>query len=136
MADDPRRFLRYVLPGLVFGIDLVFLLWLLRPELVGPRLVAVKKEAGLALVAGSVFASGGLGLIFSSIHHVIHWRQGTLFVDHRLHLERLVKAGILELPDVGKDKGEQCAYIGRLTCEASWMVSVAIWNQLNLSGFT
>jgi len=71
---DARRFLRYLMPGAVYGIETLFLLWIICP-VPGQKYVLDPsgKDSLIGIVLGSVIVFSALGYIFSSIHHACHW---------------------------------------------------------------
>jgi hypothetical protein len=71
--DDARRFLRYVLPGLVFGIETLLWLFIVFPGWTQSQLLSVSAKDGIALAIGSVLASGAVGYVFATVHHWCHW---------------------------------------------------------------
>lgn len=71
--DEARRFLRYVMPGIVYGVVTMFLLWIICPKLIQGIISSNTEKDNLGTFFGSVLVSGGLGYIFSTIHHGCHW---------------------------------------------------------------
>ena len=116
--DEARRFFRYVIPGLVFATQLIILLWLLRPDWISQYLVELKKDSGIGLVFASILATGGIGALFSSIYHALHWQEKAM--DHSKGLKRLVKEGLLELKDHDPEK---------LTRSDAWIILTALWHE-------
>lgn len=72
--EDARRFLRYVMPGLVFGTETLLWLFVVLPEWTQTLVSNLGDKSGLGVVLGGVLASGAIGYIFSTIHHLCHWR--------------------------------------------------------------
>lgn len=125
--DEARRFLRYILPGLLFAIEVVLLLLLLRPDLALAQLTAVKDAEGLGLVLAALVASGGLGFFLSTLHHTFHWWPWTprpKAVDHSTVIENLVKARILSIRRVDGKEFNATA----LTREQAWMILSGLWH--------
>jgi hypothetical protein len=89
--DEARRFLRYVMPGFVFGVETVLCLLIVYQEWMWSeiRSFAVKGSLGGAL--GGVLASGALGYIFAAIHHA-RLRREWPGEGFRKRLQRLGKA--------------------------------------------
>lgn len=125
--NEARRFLRYVIPGLIFAIQIVVLLWLLRPgwirEVYSHEL---KKESGIALVFAALLASGGLGTIFSTIHHSWHRRKKCRFMDHREVINRLEAEDILGLKGQSSETDKTKT---PLTRDQAWSILVALWHE-------
>ena len=116
--DDARRFLRYVLPGVFFALETSVLLFLLRPDLLSALLATLSKESALGAALLALFATGGLGFLFSVVHHAIHWRASGKTIDHRSNLERLRRDQVLELPS---------AQSLTLTREDAWVITSTLW---------
>ena len=123
--DEARRFLRLVTPGLVFAVEVVILLWLLRPDLVSLEFEKFKTDSGISFLFAGLLASGGLGFIFSAIHHNWHGRNWTRFwkptkMDHSGVIKQLIDAEILKVCDVSKEQ---------ISRENAWIIMNAIWHQ-------
>lgn len=70
--DEARRFLRYVVPGLVYGVETLVLVLIADPGWTLDQLKTVSKDVvGVALTA--FLASGALGYIFAALHHLFLW---------------------------------------------------------------
>jgi hypothetical protein len=70
--DEARRFLRYVFPGLVYVTETLVGLLLALPHWTVAQMAILRADSvGVAL--GGLLASGGLGYIFSAIHHSCVW---------------------------------------------------------------
>jgi hypothetical protein len=80
IMDDSRRFLRYVMPGLVFGVQVGGLLYIVYPDLVWKTIAEFSgsEKNALAAVIASFLVSGALGYIFAAIHH--EWLRGEMAV--------------------------------------------------------
>lgn len=65
--DEAKRFIRYVLPGLVFPLQII-LVYALNGDLVNLK----DNYLGASFVA--FFASGILGFLFSNLYYILHWR--------------------------------------------------------------
>ena len=119
--DEARRFLRLVIPGLVFGVEVVILILLLRPDKVDRLNELLAKDSGLAVLSAGLLGSGALGFIFSSIHH--EWlalSKGDL-MDRRPVLQRLVDKPVLKLRGT-KEPHE-------LTHQEAWIILTALWHE-------
>jgi len=73
---EGRRFLRYATPGLVLIVELGLLLWIFDPvgwlSTIGSALGGSPESAiGIAITA--LVASGGIGAVFSAVHHTLLW---------------------------------------------------------------
>ena len=72
--EETRKFLRYITPGLIFVVETTLLLWLIFPMDVKTLIQSLQEDKSLGLVLALLLASGGLGFIFSIIHHLAYWR--------------------------------------------------------------
>ncbi len=90
--DEAQRFLRFVLPGVLYVVASCGLLLLLRPDLLAVGLPYLKDSVGMAGVLGALIASGGLGFIFSMVFHEMDWRSNRSPLNHRGLVTRLMKA--------------------------------------------
>lgn len=97
--DEARRFLRYVTPGLVFLTETLILLFVIEWDIVYRIVNGFKAESGVGLVIATLFASGGVGFMFSVAHHYVHWHFPHAVVDHRQFIFLLRKRGIIRLLD-------------------------------------
>ena len=71
--DEARRFLRYVTPGLTFAVQALLLLFIVNPPWTLDRIGELKEDTGAGLAFALFLASGGLGYLFSVVHHRLHW---------------------------------------------------------------
>jgi hypothetical protein len=97
VGDEARRFLRYIVPGLVYGVTFLSLMLIVLLDPTIDFLASVTEKNGLGLAATGVLASGGLGYIFAAIHHGVHWYfpcDQDVF-DHRTIVGRLQSAGLV-----------------------------------------
>lgn len=67
--DEARRFLRYVMPGLVYGVETLLLLFIVFPKWTQHLILDVVAKDGVGAALGGVLASGALGYIFATLHH-------------------------------------------------------------------
>jgi hypothetical protein len=119
--DEARRFLRYVTPGIIFALELTILLFVLRPEWKLEKLLEFGKDSGIATILVALLASGGLGFIFSTIHHHLHSLKWCDLMDHTQVINQLRNEGVLDLQ--GLDK----TYIP--TKKQAWVIVTAVWHQ-------
>lgn len=73
MDDEVRRFLRYVMPGLVYGVETLLFLYIVMPGFTVCIIENFHDKEGLGAIVGVFLASGGLGYIFAAVHHWVHW---------------------------------------------------------------
>ena len=100
--DEARRFLRYITPGLTFLIEIISLLFIAQPSIMLEHTKTLGGNANLSLPFTALIASGGIGYIFSLIHHFLFWqiyawREWTsLIYDHRDMLKALEKQNFIK----------------------------------------
>jgi len=128
--DEARRFLRYVLPGLVFGLEAILLFVLLRPDLIGALGKALNTASGLGSAVAGFLVSGAVGFLCGTVHHAIHWRKTGKVMDHSASLKRLVRAGILELRVPGENDPLPESPLNR---ERAWVLNSAIWYERRMT---
>lgn len=93
--DEARRFLRYVMPGVVYGVETALLLWITCPTWLQCIITSNLGKDNLGAIFGSVLVFGGLGYLFSVIHHARHClcnetcNEKERVLDHRLLAKRL-----------------------------------------------
>jgi hypothetical protein len=95
--DEARRFLRYVMPGLVYGVEVAVFASLVLPDVAAKAVAKASDENGLAVALGGLLASGGLGYIFASAHHFVHWRlpSDNNIINHTPNIRRLMDERII-----------------------------------------
>jgi len=125
---EAQRFLRYVTPGLTFGVIVLILLLILIPHWTVSQLTGLlKKDAGLLAVLGTLLASGGAGFLFSILHHAWHWRSGGSDIDHSDKISRLVKAKRLEFVNI--ENQEEITDAPMIDRHFAWIILTAIWHE-------
>lgn len=79
--DEARKFLRYIMPGLVFGTLTLLWLFIIDPHFKDYFLSTIK-ESALGTALGSLLMSGSLGYIFATIHHCFHSKCDIDVLNH------------------------------------------------------
>jgi len=125
-VDDARRFLRFVIPGALYGLVTALLLSLLRPDWIDPALRALRSGEGLLTVAGGLVASGVLGFLFGVIHHEIQSTFGGA-IDHSGFVRSLIRNGTQVL--VVTEEGARQLAVTEATPEAALAIITAEWHQ-------
>lgn len=125
--NEAQRFLRYITPGLVFLAEALFLLVIILPEWTIASLAAIKGDQALGLILGTLLASGGLGFIFSVIHHASHWAWGEPPVDHSGLVARLRKRRVIMLLDAQTDT--PIPHNVRVDRADAWVIVTALWHE-------
>lgn len=130
--DEPRRFLRYIIPGLVFGVENIVFLLILFPSWTVDQLKSLQNDSALASVAAAVLVAGGLGFVFSTLHHAVHWYpwfEWLAAIDHRDLLRFLIQRGILTCYDSRDGSRMPVGNIARLKRLEAWTAVSALWHQ-------
>jgi len=80
--EEARRFLRYVIPGLLFFIEISLYLFFSAHR----QFISALKELGkdLAFPVSLFLASGGIGFLLGVLYHSLYWTKGfrALVVTH------------------------------------------------------
>src|SRR5262245_38770225 len=129
--DEARRFLRYVSPGLAFGVLFLTISFVLIPHWATTQLGRLSNASGAGVALGVFLASGGLGYVFSIFHHLLHnFGSHRLFVavDHKAIVTELVAANRLFLYASAK-KGVEPERSPRLDRRTAWVITSSIWRQ-------
>jgi hypothetical protein len=71
--EETRKFLRYIIPGLVFVIETTIILWIILPNNTYNFFGELDAAKGAGFLIAALIASGGLGYIFDTIHHNVEW---------------------------------------------------------------
>ncbi len=105
--QEARRFLRYITPGILFGVLTFFLLWIALPELANEMLKVClfTKNSSVALAIGSLLASGALGYFFATLHHCCHWYLpiDQNVINHTEQIKKLRESGLIPPPSQESD---------------------------------
>lgn len=119
------------MPGAVFGLLTVLLLWILRDDLVDLFTPYLAGDSGLGIVLAGLLGSGALGFFFSVVHHEMHWlTHGSPldFTDTVRQLVRDNKIKIYEVPPPNADIKERPVPENHIGRELAWTVLIAIWH--------
>jgi hypothetical protein len=99
-VNEAQRYLRYVMPGVLFAVQAVVLLWISLPEWTNSEIIQplAATHASLAIAVASVFASGAIGYVFATAHHWLHWhlRWDQKVINHSAQIKRLRDSKLLE----------------------------------------
>jgi hypothetical protein len=125
--NEAQRFLRLVLPGLAFLVEVWLLIAVTDWQRTLERTMAWLQGDALGTAVSLFVVSGGIGFVLATIHHFLHWR---LWIPLRLAarptaVEKAIGAGLLELIDA---ETRQCmtAYPKP---RQQWQVLVSLWHQ-------
>jgi hypothetical protein len=91
VGDEGRKFLRYLMPGLVYGVETLLFLYIVLPEFAVCMVANFRDKDGLGAIVGVFLASGGLGYIFAAVHHYVQWhsRFDKEILNHSRIIEKL-----------------------------------------------
>jgi hypothetical protein len=130
--DEARRFLRYVIPGLVFGTHVVVLLLVLLPTWSAAALQGLSQDTGVGVAVAVLVASGGLGFVFGAVHHALHWQPWYSVVDHRPLVQFLHPAYIeVRLVEGVADSRPATARwsVETVSRRDAWLIVTTFWYQ-------
>jgi hypothetical protein len=129
--DEARRFLRYVIPGVAFIVQTLLILWILIPDWTLNIIAKLRADTGIGIVIAALFGSGGIGFIFSTVHHVILWqcrsRWFTGPLDHRGLIDRLRSRNVLCLLD--PQNGVALPASLKPDRFEAWAIVAALWHE-------
>src|SRR6185436_9309287 len=77
-----RRFLRFVMPGLVFGTLTIIWVFIVLPQWTIAQIHALGAKDSVGVIVAGVLASGALGYIFATTHHWINWKFDGELLSH------------------------------------------------------
>lgn len=121
--SDIRSFLRYLVPGFVFLLELGVLA-LVSGTIIPYTKLSIGIDTNVVAALGAIGVSGALGYMFSLIHHTLYWSiPGYAAADQRPVLSSLQKNGILSL----SCHDEDCEDV-ILSRSGAWRVFTAIWH--------
>jgi hypothetical protein len=128
--DETRRFLRYVVPTLVFMTEVSLLLLLTQKGCLIGGVSSKLKTGGAGFAALLLVMAGGLGYLFSLLHHTCFWCCEKYGIDYR---EFVKTAGWLKLVDY-RDRTDVAKE--RVTSVVAWDVVTLIWYRPGKAGDT
>lgn len=136
--DEARRFLRYIIPGLIFVLEVVLYLYLSQEVWLVPQMRKFLSTDNIGVVIGLLLASGGIGFLLSTIHHCLYWTQFyewlRIVVDHRAMLKKVREIKLLELQLQDKQLQDKSELETRpLSRAGAWRVVCSIWHERRTS---
>jgi hypothetical protein len=117
--EEARRFLRYVIPGLVFIVVLSTTFMLVDYTKVLPIL---EHMDNVGIVLGVFVVSGGLGYIFSSLYFFIYWIFGEWHVANHVDVIKELNNNIVVRDTRGND------FSDKLTRKNCWVIMNVFWH--------
>ena len=131
--DETRRFLRYVVPALVFLTEVALLLLVTQKGCLIGGVSTQLKTGGAGFAALLLAVAGGLGYLFSLTHHGLFWRCGKYGIDYREFVKAALAHGWLRLVTYG----ERNDVAGkRVTRTVAWDVITLLWYRPARAGDT
>jgi hypothetical protein len=128
--DEARRFLRYIVPGILFLVEGLLFTWILFPDWAEQEISLLTDDAGVGFALAGILGSGGLGFLFSLVHHQAHWSCPS--IDFRNTITRARNSSLLTLADA--DGHPITSGSGTLlTARQAWVVVTAIWSERRLT---
>lgn len=127
--QDPRQFIRYVLPGLTFVIETALYLYLSDPMWVKNLFWKIADSPGgsIGVLLTTFLLSGGIGYLFSIIYYTfIANRLG----DHRPMLRSAANLNYLEFRSEDNDNVLDRDEVNRsITRLGAWRIVNALWHE-------
>jgi len=138
--DEPKRFVRYVLPGLAATLELCLLLFILEPcwmfNFVSSQF---SKEKGLGVALAVLVASGGLGFMLANLYYAVLWCPlfnlrwfSSCAIDHRRAVCEADAEGIICLVQQTAEEKYRGVEIrvepGRISRKEAWRIVTALWH--------
>ncbi|MBW2741707.1 MAG: hypothetical protein JRE64_23335 [Deltaproteobacteria bacterium] len=124
--EEARRFLRYVIPGLLLFIEVsIYLFFSAHAQFISSLR---KWGKDLAFPVTIFLASGGVGFLLGVVYHSIYWTKGfrALAVNHVPLIQDCVERGWLKLTHRGDGSKLD---ISKLTQSGAWRVVTAYWHE-------
>lgn len=117
--DEARRLVRYVFPGILYGIETSFFLWIVLPDWTSQVLSSALTLSSLGGVLAATLASGAIGYVFATLHHWLHWHSPTdlNIIDHTQAIRDLRRDGVL--PNRDADEHPRLEAFDTMTAEWS-----------------
>jgi hypothetical protein len=128
---DGKRFLRYIVPGSVFFIELGLIIAGLLPDWtylkIKSILTAENFDGGTAagVAIGYFVTSGALGFLFNTIHHTLYWTfaKGYPAADYRNFDHKVFRAELSEPQGASPLQGGTREYMN------AWIVVTKLWHE-------
>jgi hypothetical protein len=125
---DAKQFLRYLMPGAVFGVQATGLVAILRPDILWSVLPGLASDKGFGSAVAGLLGSGALGFLFSVVHHEWHWRVQQDLINHTQVVRGLIASGhirVLSSDGRGQEASLRPEAIDRQT---AWSILTALWH--------
>lgn len=125
--DEARRFLRYVLPGLAFILEIWLYLFIAGHDIAHKMLGFVSH--GIAYPVLMFVVAGGIGYFLAVIYHTLYGFDcfASLGIDHRPVIKDVVNRGFIKLC-LRNTNDNDLVSPERLTRKGAWCVLNSIWH--------
>jgi hypothetical protein len=115
------------MPGAVFGLQAVVLLWLLRPDWVESNVGIVADKQGIGFVVAGLLGSGALGFVFAVIHHGLHWNARLSPIDYGELIRSLARAGAVNVVALDKEGKSSSVDPDTIDRGLGWAILSSVW---------
>ncbi|MFA4932785.1 MAG: hypothetical protein WC625_07770 [Caldisericia bacterium] len=124
--EEARRFFRYIIPGLLFFIEISLYLFFSANN----QFIQFLREWGkdISFSVTLFLTSGGMGFLLGVVYHTLYWTKGIrrLVVNHVPLIKDCVKRGWLEL---ARRRDGSNINISTLTQSGAWRIVIAFWHE-------
>ncbi len=122
--EETRRFLRFVLPGLIFILELFIFFYFSYSD----KTINVIKESlkigGIGVVIIAFLASGAIGYLLSFIYHTLFKAN----IDHRKMVNNARKANLVELCDQDNNL-DKLSEDKDIRYKGAWRIVTSLWHE-------
>jgi hypothetical protein len=129
--DETRRFLRYVVPTLVFLTEVAVLLLLTQERCLIGSVSSKLRTGGAGFAALLLVMAGGLGYFFSLVHHTLFWYCEKYGIDYREFVRAALDHGWLRLVTYGERTNVARERVNRIV---AWDVVALLWYRPGKTG--
>lgn len=117
--EEARRFFRYVIPGLVFIVDVLATILILD---YGKFLNVLKEANNVGSILGMLVVSGRLGYIFSNIYFCLYWSFKKCHAVNHVDVIKSLKEKLI----IRNTDGKNC--LENLDKHKSWVIMNLFWH--------
>jgi hypothetical protein len=131
-VDEAKRFMRFILPGAVFGILTVSMLLLMIQDKAVTFIKSLSEDGGFGAAVAALLGSGAAGYIFSAIHHQLVWSRLTRSWWSRIvHVKLVDKLIMSDKPQLVvrrlKNNGQLAPLSTMLDYQPAHALGVSLW---------
>lgn len=133
--DEARRFLRYVIPGLVLIIEVSLYSWVsidlfFADKKFFEELKNLFLKNNIAAPISAFLASGGAGFLLGVIYYTAYWpilKRFSLGVDHTELINDAINRGWLKLRK--REKDDTFVNADKLNIFGAWRIVTSLWHE-------